>query len=370
MKKKLIIAAIGAALAAGSMVANAAPTVYGKMHVSIDKFDNGGVDAVLNRPDGINVASNSSRVGVKGTEDLGGGLAAAYQAEFGFNADEDGGLVSQRNSYVGLAGGFGTILAGRHDSPYKLATAALDPFSETVGDYNAVVGNTVQSAGVFDLRVSNAIAYISPAMGGVTVIGAYVVAPISSFLGNALAQANGADVQDVTAISLAALYGAGPLSVSVAYESHSVDDSVATLLTTGKLSHKAMKAGAGYDFGVVKIAAVYEKTSVDDKTTIAGMERNALWGSVTAPFGNNAVSLAYGKLDESEAAAGKDGATLLSVGFFHNFSKTTKAYAVYATMDNDDNATFALGTSGHGDIVSAVAGQKEKAISLGMSVDF
>lgn len=393
MKKKLIIAAVGAALAAGAMVANAAPTVYGHAHVSIDKFDNGAstsstptataADGPGNSASGIGVSSNSSRIGVKGTEDLGGGLAAAYQAEFGYSSDEDGGLVSQRNSFVGLAGGFGTVLAGRHDTPYKLATGSLDPFSETVGDYNAIVGSTAAANGLFDLRVSNAIAYVSPNLGGVTIIGAYTVGPLARLQATSnvgavdelLGQANGGDQQDVTAISLAALYSAGPLFVSAAYENHDIDAETLGALTglaaEVEASHSAMKVGAGYDFGVAKVGLVVEKTKAKDKDILGTAERQAVWATGTFPIGNSSVSVAYGKADASENGSDpKDGATLMTVGFFHNFSKTTKAYVVYAAIDNEEAGNYQLGVSGHGDNLVSANNEKSTALSVGMSVDF
>jgi predicted porin len=364
MKKKLLMVAVGAALAAGAVAANAAPTVYGRLHVSIDSFDNGADDLTVNRADGINVSSNSSRVGVKGAEDVGGGLKAVYQAEFGFAADEDGGANSQRNSFAGLSGGFGTLIAGRHDTPYKLATGKLDPFSETVGDYNGIIASANGNPAVFDLRVNNAIAYISPNFSGFSFAAAYTVGPVSGVCGGTGgAQANGADCQDVTAISAMGVYDQGPLFVSLAYESHDIDEDVGA-----DLSRKATKVGAGYDFGVAKVGLVYETMSHDNDDS--AMNRNAIWATGTFPFGNNAVSVAFGKADESDAPAGDDDATLTAVGFFHNFSKTAKAYIVYANMDNNDLATYRPGNSGHGDLVSSVAGEANSAISVGMYVDF
>lgn len=364
MKKKLLMVAVGAALSAGAMAVNAAPTVYGRLHVSIDKFDNGGPDAVANQPDGINISSNTSRFGIKGSEDLGDGLKGLYQVELGFNADETGSssvnTFSQRNSYAGLAGNFGTVLAGRHDTPYKLATGSLDPFSETVGDYNTIIGN-VNGSNQFDLRVSNALAYVSPNWNGVSVIAAYSWDPLQPATGT---QANGADVQAVKATSLAVMFTQGPLFVTGAYEKHDVDNAFAA-----NISRSATKVGGGFDFGIAKVGAVVEKMEHD--TATSAFNRDALWATASGPFlGNNLWAVAYGVAKDSDAPSPDDGGKLMTAGVFHNFSKTFRVYAVYAKVSNDAGGTYRPGDSGHGDVVSGVAGKDGTSLSLGVISDF
>src|SRR3990167_6336854 len=110
MKKKLLMAAVGAALVVGPMVAaNAAATLYGRFHLSMDRQDNGGDPAI---EQGL-ISSNTSRFGIKGDEDLGGGLKSIYQMETSFTADEGGGSLAGRNTFVGLAGEMGTVKIGR-----------------------------------------------------------------------------------------------------------------------------------------------------------------------------------------------------------------------------------------------------------------
>jgi predicted porin len=361
MNKKLLTAAIGAALAAAPMfAANAAPTVYGRLHLSVDTFDNGGTDAPGNKASGWNISSNSSRFGVKGSDDLGGGLQGIYQVELGYNADEAT-TISQRNTYAGLAGGFGTILAGRHDTPYKLATLKLDPFGDTVGDYNGIIG-AANGANAYDLRVDNAIAYISPNFGGFSIAAAYTQGPAA--LAGASPQANGADSQDFTAISAYAMYDKGPLFISVAYESHNVDDALGA-----NLSGDSMKVGLGFSGDVFGVGLVYETMSHDNSTNV--QNRDAYWGTGWFKLGgNDKLAIAYGQANDSDAP-GDDKATLMTAGWFHNFSKTSQFYLVYASMGNSGaQATYVLGQSGHGDIVSAVAGEDQSSISAGLIIDF
>src|SRR3989304_1240195 len=91
MNKKLLIAAVGAALVAGPMMAaQAAPTVYGHFHMSLDRYDNGKDATSAGSTERGVMNSNSSRFGIKGDEDLGGGLKAIYQVEGGVFAADDG----------------------------------------------------------------------------------------------------------------------------------------------------------------------------------------------------------------------------------------------------------------------------------------
>src|SRR3990167_6819734 len=134
MNKKLLIAAVGAALIAGPMLAaQAAPTVYGHFHESLDHYDNGGSPSTEN---GL-LNNNSSRFGIKGDEDLGGGLKSIYQVESGaFVAVEgtSGFSGALRNTFMGFAGRLGVVKFGRHDTPYKDLGRKFDNFNEQVGD--------------------------------------------------------------------------------------------------------------------------------------------------------------------------------------------------------------------------------------------
>jgi predicted porin len=375
MNKKLLTAAIGAALVAAPMfAANAAPTVYGRLHVSVDTFDNGGSgaeDAAGNKASGWNVASNSSRFGIKGADDLGGGLKGIYQVELGFNADEAT-SISQRNSYAGLSGGWGTALAGRHDTPYKISTGKLDPFSETVGDYNGII-SSVNGTNLFDLRVNNAIAYISPNFSGFSFAAAYTQGPDAPVCappngcptgGTVAAQANGADQQDVTAMSAFVMYDKAPFFVSVAYEAHNVDDAV-----LADASRDGLKVGLGFSSDMFGVGLVYETLSADSSTS--NINRDAYWGTAWFKLGgNDKLAVAYGVANDSDNAA-DDKAALMTAGWFHSFSKTSTFYLVYANMANDGAAaTYQLGTSGHGDLVKAIAGEDQSSISAGLIMDF
>ena len=125
MKKSAIALAVTAALAA-SAATYAETTLYGSVRGGIEHFDpSDGEDAWV-------IRDESSRMGVKGSEDLGNGLSAIYQAEFGFNIVDNNGLASGREQWVGLKGGFGSVKIGTTEAPFYQAIGKTDAFSRLV----------------------------------------------------------------------------------------------------------------------------------------------------------------------------------------------------------------------------------------------
>ena len=128
MNKKLLSMAVAAAMVAPT-AAMAEAVLYGKLHMSIDWADveNGFDGWGLNGRGSLPGEGRANRIGVKGSEDLGNGLKAIYQVEFGIQMTEEGNqsvasggddTISMRNSFVGLTGGWGTFVVGRNDTPY------------------------------------------------------------------------------------------------------------------------------------------------------------------------------------------------------------------------------------------------------------
>ena len=142
MKKSLIALAIASAVSAPAFAATSNVDIYGVLNMSVNYVD----QDVSGTQNSVNVTSSASRIGFKGAEDLGGGLAAIWQIETGFNADEpnstgsSSGQLGNRNTFVGLKGGFGTVLAGNHDTPMKMLGRMVDPFADTLADSRNVLG--------------------------------------------------------------------------------------------------------------------------------------------------------------------------------------------------------------------------------------
>ncbi|OGT91546.1 MAG: hypothetical protein A2286_04785 [Gammaproteobacteria bacterium RIFOXYA12_FULL_61_12] len=362
MNKKLLSLAVAAAFAAPMAVQASEMSVYGVANVALtninpDAGNNAGADY-------WDLVSGASRLGVKGSEDLGNGLKAIYKMEFqvrmtdanGNNniRDNDAGTLSQRNTYVGLAGDWGTFLMGRHDTPLKISTGALDLFGDTIADYNQggalaaqpvdglESGSGMAGLGFIDARADNAVAYVSPNMNGFTLAGAIVPAGNSTVFG---VDSNAADGLD-EAVSLAAMYSNGPFYASLAYETYTT--AAINLATVGSLD--IVRAGLGYTANNFHVGFVYE----NEDASAANVDVDVWQLNASYAFGNNVIKAAYGERDAGTgwAASFRDDADQFSVGIDHNFSKKTKAYAVYTDVD------------------SASVGEDWSGLSVGLSTNF
>jgi len=301
MNKKLIAAAIAAAVSAPAAMADV--TVYGKIHMSVDSVDEDGAGGY----NGQTITSRASRIGFKGTEDLGNGLKAVWKFESGINVDSSSGLSGGRDAYLGLAGNFGTVLlAGGVNTPYKNSTAKLDFFADTLADQNSTVGTE-------DNRASNAIAYISPKFSGMQFSAATVAGETDA--GN-----DGL----VDAYSVAVTYNNAGITAAIAYEDLG-DHVQAGAAFDGKAETK-VRVGLGYKMDAFKVAAVYEDQS--DRGGVAGADR-AMWQvSAAYSMGNNTLKAMYG---DNDAASGGNA---WAIGADHKMSKRTSVYALYTDTEN------------------------------------
>lgn len=354
MKKVLAVLTIIAVAALGAPVFAANVEIYGRGHLSVDVIttDNQTPGADKNL---IKVSSNSSRIGFKGSEDLGSGLKAVYQLELGVNMDQSGSSPTLRNSYVGLSGGFGTVILGTHDTPYKSATGRYDVFGDTMGDYNAIIGNINGTVG-FDLRPKDVIAYVSPNIGGLQVTLATVQTGT---------EVDSTNKGDPFAYSGSAVYSNGPLSAALAYEVHR-NGAVSGWDAPGDPA-TGTKLGLGYTLGDLKLGLVYEMLDGDDQKQFT---RDAFYVSGEMKFGDEKLKLALGQAKDTDALS-DTGATLIAAGIEHGFSKRTAIYALYAMTKNDSNAKYGLGQGGAGgNYTPAAAGEDPSCISIGMRFDF
>ena len=165
MKKNIIALAIASSVVAAPS-AMAAPTVYGQIHMAVENISAKKSDGSKNKPaSGVQVNSQSSRFGLKGDSDLGNGLKAIYKLEFIVQIDNKN-TLKNHNQYVGLAGGFGAVLLGRHDSPFKMAQGK-DFFNDTAGDIKKLAVGLGAFGNAGENRFSNVLAYVSPSFNGV-----------------------------------------------------------------------------------------------------------------------------------------------------------------------------------------------------------
>jgi predicted porin len=356
MNKKLLASAVIAAVAA-SPAAFAESTVYGKMHTSVDMadYDNG--------RDNWEVTNRSSRLGFKGAEDLGNGLKAIYQIEFGIRSDGGqeqvggDGHTTLRNTFVGLAGDWGTFLVGRHDTPMKMAfyAAGTEVLGDSAIDLNPGRNNPI---GVFqEFRANNAIAYVSPNFSGFTVAAAVIPGEQSGSSQNDPTTTTLVRRNDLDGVadhySLGAMYKGNGLKVGIGYELLA-DQPTATFRSAAARSGaddvKTLQVGASYTMNSFTIGAHFQDT--DNAGWVKDTDYMAYAVTGKATFGNNAISLVYThselEPDSPNSDVDTDG---FGIAAEHNFSKRTKVYAAYAnnsldadsSSDDIDSDTFSLG---------------------------
>jgi predicted porin len=154
----------------GPLIDNTTVTLYGSIDVSGDIFN----PSVFDQGTKFGISSNISSFGIRVRHNLApygwDGWAVVAQLESQVDiaaAPTERASFGTRDSYLGLEGPWGAIKAGKTDTPYKKATAAMDPFSRTLGDYNSIMGNTGgDNRAEFDWRMNHAIWYESPIFNG------------------------------------------------------------------------------------------------------------------------------------------------------------------------------------------------------------
>ena len=275
MKKQAVaLAALG--LMAGWAQAQSSVALYGVVDVALERIK--GETSLARVTSG---QQQGSRWGLRGTEDLGGGLKAVFLLENGFNADAgtmgQGGRLFGRQGYVGLAGNWGALRLGRQYTP-------MDDIASIAGTKTYDVVSVVPIIGNGDYnRVDNAITYVSPTVA------------------NTVFQ----------------------LQYSLGEERVSTDPS-------RRFGQQAEL------FGGPKLTAYYD---VEDK---AAKKLSLLGAAVAYPFGATTVSvgIAQARNVNGSAAAASDDARLYTLQASHNLSKRTALYAHYTRVANDEAAAL------------------------------
>lgn len=355
MKKSLIAAAVVAALPAFAQ-AQTNVTMYGIADMSVNIVDRGDLSRSTVSIDSGN--QSTSRWGVRGSEDLGGGLKAIFQIEAGVRVDTggtDGAGFFQRTAQVGLQGGFGTIKLGR----------GYTPAFRTVGTYDAfgygLFGNMLSATAGADqaqTRFSNAIMYDSPSWGGFQILAAYTSAHSGDELDapSPHLSTNERDLRQ--GLDIALQYKAGPLNVGGYFQQTNTDDG-----TGSALSKDRMGIGAGYQFGSFKLVGGYSQSS-QEVGGGADYEVEAYHIGGIMKLGTGSLHVQYIGLEQD--AANADG-SVFGLAYSHPLSKRTNLYAHFGLADNDDNGRIAtLFMPGGSNYSPDSAGSKVKGFGVGI----
>lgn len=315
-------------------LAGAATLAHAQSSVTLS----GTVDAGLNRSSGslmsrtqmMSGGNATSKLQLRGHEDLGGGMYAMFWLESGLAADTGmgqatntnnqpsgnttpGGLTFNRRSIVGLGGAWGALHLGRDWSPtYVMYTSKFDPFALGVGlalNYSGGINPN-------QLRASNSIAYVSPTvLGGLGLTAQHWRGENAS--GTATAQ-------DGTGSGARLSYDKGPFSAAAALlkTNYAAGDAIYRVVATA------------YDFGVARVSFNLNRDQ-------QGVLRQEGWmAGVTAPIGAVQLRASYSTIQSNQP--GEPEGKKLAVGAVYSLSKRTALYATAASIRNRGGASFAF----------------------------
>ncbi len=342
MQKKLIALAI-AGLASTAAFAQTNVTLYGVADVTLESVSANSANDGFSRGSQGRVNSNSSYIGLKGTEDLGNGLKALFQFETGFSADAGIYNASARDTYVGLNGAFGTLVAGNLTAPTRSLGNRMEmlPGNTGIGDAVSLLGNPLNAAstgttGEFDTRQANAVAYMSNDYNGFSFAGAYAFGENKAFA-NAVPGASAFNNSKVYDLGLNYVVGGWDLGYSYGHADTGGD--LVGFIDTAK-NHRI---GVGYNFdGGHKVTFQWNKQSAD---FIGGGDIDATSYSLqgkyaVSPAGSLIAEYTVARDITGSAGAVDTGAKMYTLGYLHALSKRTLVKAVYSRINNDDAAAY------------------------------
>lgn len=332
MKKSLIALAVLAA--SGAAMAQSSVQLYGIVDAYVgsikDTTGNAGntvKDATAQKQTKVESGGlKSSRWGMRGTEDLGGGLKAGFKLEQRFKTDDgslDGPQTFKGESSINLSGNFGTVALGRMGTPYD----DLRGKTNAINDFNiSPVRDSIKEAKAdYTDKTDNTIAYVSPSFSG--------------FSGAVAVSLNEDKTEKLDATSHTSLklqYANGPLLVGYGYQKEEAkgkggaDDSTFNLL-----------AGS-YDFGVAKLVGGYQTAEYNLANKKDG-EQDSYYFGVSAPVASN-INVYFGYVGseyDAVAANGDVKATGYTLAANYVLSKRTDAYVSYKNIkkENDNFGT-------------------------------
>jgi predicted porin len=348
-------------------------TLYGRLYGTFESVESSNGLGGAAKPRTNRVNDNSSYLGVKGVEDLGGGLNAWFQIESNAPVDAGGGTLAGRNSAVGLQGGFGTVFLGRWDTPLKTATVATDVWGDlTIAGIQAVMNDQSN----FHLRANNTAGYWSPVINGFQAKFHYL-APES--------KTTGAGAVSPVAYSLSATYTAGPFYAGYAFEQHKDRTGAeppvgaATCIPAGYTVVPAPTAScAGYTekehavfgsavVGPFKFTALYEQITKNSPVVFNIPKEKAFLLSGTYNVGKGAFVAQYMQAKDAVAQPANNPThnkiQNFSVGYQYNFTKRTQANVLYTETFNNYGAN---GNFGANKVAGLTSGQDVKGVSFGI----
>jgi predicted porin len=360
MKKTNLLrtVAVLAAAAAAACGANAQSSVqiYGIMDAGVMTSDTGapGDKSKLEVSTGNQAGT---RLGFRGTEDLGGGLKAVFHLEMGIANDtgtiltfgQPASIVFGRKSVVGLQSRYGDVYLGRDYTPAWWTIFQTDRFRF------GLPGTTSVSSGVVETRANNGIFYHSPVMGGFRTRLAYT-------LGSESATAR--EAGRLAGIQLE--YRANKLLVTGTVQNR---HDLVPGSTTAVASLKERGAGVEYDFGRFVVSSGFWRTDPVTATAGATDKSRAVWLGASMPVGAGEFKAQVTRTSVDVFGRGSGHAVTAGVAYVHHLSKRTHVYGGVGTVRNDSNTRLPLNV-GTVRVGGSVFGADPRAALVGVRHDF
>ena len=362
MKKTLI--ALAALAAAGATLAQSSVTIYGRMDLGMSSVDTtvgtGGTTAGTGEVFSLAGAEGTrtgSRLGFRGTEDLGGGLRAGFTYEIGINADRlAGNLASPPNNAqtrlanLSLSGGFGTVVVGTFMNAFDTARG-FSPATANVPGGDFTMGHGAATLERFDSRTQNAIAYVSPAFNGFT----FSVGTVNEEVNTA----GGSNLRKYDGFILGLGFSQGPLAAQFAFGNldvgyHGGVPAAAggplgspTAPANGEIQNWAL--GVRYTLPQVVVSFVYEDSQLSTPGLTA-REFNAWEIGARFPMGAFAPYVTFGQGEittrrdlfgsairpTTAGPAVSNDTSAWQIGTTYNLSARTWIYAAFGEFQRDN----------------------------------
>ncbi|MEH6436861.1 porin [Massilia sp. DD77] len=326
-------------LCAASACAQADLQVYGRLNVSAEIVRNGQEGRQAR------IANNRSVLGLRGSEDLGGGLKALFQVEGTLAPDTGAGEIARRDTRIGLEGGFGTLFLGHWTTAYTGATSGLDPFYPTTAGYMSILANgaapsTDNSGNLasFDRRQANSLHYWSKPWQGLS-----------------LRLTHGVNEERPAGGARPALHSAALLLERDGWQAVLAHERHQDYQGPGSRD-SGTKAALAHAFGATRVALVVER--LEYGLAAGKLARNAAYLSLSHQRGALGLRAGLGWADDGKGAAGsrigfvrggeETGALHLTLGMDVALSKRSGVYAYVTRLDNEAAAAYDFAINGLG----------------------
>jgi predicted porin len=279
----------------GPVAAMADVTLYGKANVSFEFVDEGDDSYTA-------LESNSSRIGFKGSEKINDAIEAIYQLEYEAHFDDGSTTFGHRNLFIGIKGDFGQVIAGRFDTPLKMAQNKVDVFNDLRGDIKNFISPN-------ELRSQNTVMYTSPSFSGI----------VGQF---AYSSSEEDDVDNGKSLSIS--YTNDALYLALAFDQDIRFENAEALRAVAQYSV------SGWQFGLLFEQSENEGEDKEDALVASILYNlNSAW-AVKAQYGQSDIPFAY------DGALRTDKSESFSLGADYRLNKNFLLYGFYTDISAED----------------------------------